>query len=80
MLEFRLNEIAAHLPELINKLQDGESISITRHNSSVAVDMPGDARTPNAVTLQTFRDTDAGIGVIPCNNLDDLFRKAGLDD
>ncbi len=35
-------------------------------------------RTPNELTLETFRKTDAGKELVKCKNADDMFRKLGL--
>ena len=39
--------------------------------------LPFDLRLPNATTLQTFADTDAGENLVRCQNAEDLF--AGLE-
>ncbi len=40
--------------------------------------LPFELRLPNAVTRQTFVDTDAGKNIVTCNNADDLFAKLGM--
>jgi DNA-damage-inducible protein J len=37
------------------------------------VKIPTEAEIPNATTLKTFRDTDAGKNLVEYDNLDDMF-------
>jgi DNA-damage-inducible protein J len=40
--------------------------------------LPFEVRIPNEVTLQTFRDTDAGRNLVHAKDLQDLFQQLGL--
>lgn len=40
--------------------------------------LPFDVRIPNAVTLRTFAETDAGENVVPCQNAQDVFARLGI--
>lgn len=40
--------------------------------------LPFTVRVPNAVTQQTFADTDAGENLVRCQNTDDLFDRLGI--
>ncbi|NKB47244.1 MAG: type II toxin-antitoxin system RelB/DinJ family antitoxin [Legionellales bacterium] len=39
---------------------------------------PVELKVPNAVTHQTFAETDKGIGLIQANNIQDMFDKLGI--
>lgn len=40
--------------------------------------LPFDVRIPNATTLRTFADTDAGENVVPCDNEQDMYTRLGI--
>ncbi len=40
--------------------------------------LPFDVRIPNAVTLHTFAETDAGDNIVRCENADDMFARLGI--
>ena len=40
--------------------------------------LPFEVAIPNEVTRKTFSDTDAGRGLIICEDTDDMFRKLGI--
>jgi DNA-damage-inducible protein J len=40
--------------------------------------LPFSVSLPNAVTLKTFEDTDAGRNLTVCKDADDLFEKLGI--
>jgi DNA-damage-inducible protein J len=40
--------------------------------------LPFDVVIPNATTLLTFDETDAGKNLIVCEDTDDMFRKLGI--
>ena len=40
--------------------------------------LPFDVRIPNAVTKQTFEETDAGENLVHCNDPEDLFARLGI--
>lgn len=37
-----------------------------------------EVRIPNAVTLRTFAETDAGENIVPCENAQDMFARLGI--
>jgi len=40
--------------------------------------LPFEAHAPNAVTLRTFEETDAGQNMVHCENVQDLFQRLGI--
>ena len=40
--------------------------------------LPFDVRLPNAVTLTTFAETDAGENIVRCGNAQDMFARLGI--
>ncbi len=40
--------------------------------------LPFDVRIPNAVTLRTFAESDAGENVVHCENAQDMFARLGI--
>jgi DNA-damage-inducible protein J len=40
--------------------------------------LPFDVRIPNAVTRQTFEETDAGENIVRCENAEDVFARLGI--
>ncbi len=40
--------------------------------------LPFDVRIPNAVTLRTFVETDAGENIVCCENTEDMFAHLGI--
>ena len=40
--------------------------------------LPFNIRIPNAITIQTFKDTDAGKNLIHCEDAEDMFNKLGI--
>jgi DNA-damage-inducible protein J len=40
--------------------------------------LPFDVRIPNAVTLRTFAETDAGENIVPSENAQDMFVRLGI--
>lgn len=40
--------------------------------------LPFDVRIPNAATLRTFAETDAGKNVVPCEDAQDMFDRLGI--
>jgi DNA-damage-inducible protein J len=40
--------------------------------------LPFEVRIPNAVTLKTFQDTDAGRDLVRAKDADDLFEQLGI--
>ena len=40
--------------------------------------LPFDVRIPNAVTLRTFAETDAGENIVRCDSAQDMFARLGI--
>jgi len=40
--------------------------------------LPFDVRIPNAVTLRTLAETDAGENIVHCENAQDMFARLGI--
>lgn len=40
--------------------------------------LPFEVRIPNAITLRTFAETDAGENIVPCENAQDMLARLGI--
>jgi len=40
--------------------------------------LPFDVRIPNAITLRTFAETDAGENIVRCEDAQDMFARLGI--
>jgi DNA-damage-inducible protein J len=65
---------------LLNELGLSSSQAITLFYRQVTLrkGLPFDIVIPNSTTRRTFEDTDAGRGLVVCNDADDMFRKLGI--
>ncbi len=59
-------------------LSTTQAITLFYQQVRISKGLPFDVRLPNAVTRQTFADTDAGENLVRCDNADDLFEQLGL--
>lgn len=50
-----------------------DAVNMFMHHIAMFKELPFKPAIPNAETLQTFKDTDAGIGLTKHNNIDDIF-------
>jgi len=55
-----------------------EAITIFYRQVELRNGLPFDVVIPNATTLRTFRDTDAGRDLVVCEDAEDMFRKLGI--
>lgn len=55
-----------------------EAISLFYHQVKLRKGLPFEVRIPNATTIRTFRDTDAGKNLVHCENAEDMFNKLGI--
>lgn len=59
-------------------LSTTQAITLFYQQVRLSRGLPFDLRLPNATTLQTFADTDAGENLVRCQNADDLFARLGI--
>ena len=74
-------------PELKSKVEDifhklglstTEAITIFFKQVSQENGIPFSLKLPNKETLQVFEKTDKGIGIVKCDNVQDMFKKLGI--
>ena len=59
-------------------LSTTEAINIFFHQVKMRRGLPFPVEIPNEETLKTFRDSEAGKGLVECKATDDMFRKLGI--
>ena len=59
-------------------LSTTEAINIFFRQVKLRKGLPFLVEIPNADTLKTFRDSEAGNGLEECKDADDMFRKLGI--
>jgi DNA-damage-inducible protein J len=59
-------------------LSASEAINLFYHQVRLTKGLPFAVRIPNKATLRTFKETDAGRGMICCQDAKDLFDKLGI--
>ena len=55
-----------------------EAISLFYHQVKLRKGLPFEVIIPNATTIQTFQDTDAGKNIVQCDDTEDMFHKLGI--
>ncbi len=55
-----------------------EAITVFYRQIELRNGLPFSVVIPNATTLKTFRETDAGRDLIVCEDAEDMFRKLGI--
>lgn len=55
-----------------------EAITLFYKQVELRQGLPFAVEIPNKVTVQTFRDTDQGKGIVRCEDADDMFRKLDI--
>ena len=55
-----------------------EAINIFFRQVKMRKGLPFPVEIPNEETLKTFRDSEAGKGLIECKDVDDMFKKLGI--
>jgi len=59
-------------------LSTTEAINIFFRQVKMRKGLPFPVEIPNEETLKTFRDSEAGKGLIECKDADDMFKKLGI--
>lgn len=59
-------------------LSTTEAINIFFHQVKMRKGLPFPVEIPNEETLKTFRDSEAGKGLVDCKDADGMFRKLGI--
>jgi DNA-damage-inducible protein J len=59
-------------------LSTTEVINILFNQIRLRKGLPFPIEIPNTETLKTFRDSEAGKGLVECEDADDMFRKLGV--
>jgi len=59
-------------------LSTTEAINIFFRQVKLRKGLPFPVEIPNEETLKTFRDSEAGKGLIECKDVDDMFKKLGI--
>ena len=59
-------------------LSTSEPINLFYHQVKLTKGLPFAVRIPNKTTVRTFKETDAGRGMVCCQNAQDLFGKLGI--
>jgi len=70
------NEVESILKTL--GLSTTEAINIFFRQVKLRRGLPFPVEIPNDETLKTFRDSEAGRGLVECKDADDLFRKLSV--
>lgn len=55
-----------------------QAITIFYRQVGLRKGLPFDVVVPTDTTLKTFEDTDAGRGLVVCQDADDMFEKLGI--
>ncbi len=59
-------------------LSTTQAITLFYRQVELRKGLPFQVVVPNAATLKTFEDTDAGCDLIVCKNAEDMFKKLGI--
>jgi DNA-damage-inducible protein J len=59
-------------------LSTTEAITLFYQQVKLNRGLPFDVRIPNAVTLRTFAETDAGENIVRCDDAQDMFTRLGI--
>lgn len=76
-IELRLKAQAERVLDRLG-LSPTEAITVFYRQIELRKGLPFDVVIPNAATLRTFRDADAGRNLVVCKDADDMFRKLGI--
>ena len=55
-----------------------EAINLFYHQVKLWKGLPFEVRLPNATTIQTFQDTDAGKNLVHYEDAEEMFNKLGI--
>ncbi len=81
MIRARVDPILKEEVEMILEaigLSTTQAITLFYQQVRLSRGLPFDLRLPNAITLQTFADTDTGENLVRCQNAGDLFDRLGI--
>ena len=81
MIRARVDPILKEEVEVILEaigLSTTQAITLFYQQVRLSRGLPFDLRLPNAITLQTFADTDTGENLVRCQNADELFDRLGI--
>ncbi len=81
MIRARVDPILKEEVEVILEaigLSTTQAITLFYQQVRLSRGLPFDLRLPNAITLQTFADTDTGENLVRCQNAGDLFDRLGI--
>jgi DNA-damage-inducible protein J len=59
-------------------LSTSEAINLFYHQVKLTKGLPFAIRIPNKTPLKTFKETDAGLGMVCCQDAQELFDKLGI--
>lgn len=76
-IEPELKTNAEHILKELG-LTPTEAVTLFYRQITLRRGLPFEVRIPNAVTLQTFQDTDAGRNIIRTNSKEELFEELGI--
>ena len=70
-------ELKAHAEAVFRKLGINATQAISMFYTQVGLcnGIPFDVRIPNEETRQAMEETEKGIGLVKCDNLEDMFNK-----
>ena len=73
-------ELKAQVEAIFHRLGLNATQAITLFYKQVELreGLPFEVAIPTATTRRTFESTDAGRGLIVCEDMDDMFRKLGI--
>jgi len=60
-------------------ISSSEAINLFYSQVRLSKGLPFPVKIPNAVTRETFEKTDRGEDLIECQDIDDMFRKLGMN-
>ena len=76
-IEPELKDKAEHIFRQLG-LTTTQAITLFYKQVELRKGLPFDIAIPNEITRKTFEDTDAGRGLIVCEDMDDMFRKLDI--
>lgn len=73
-------ELKAEVEGILKTLgmSTSEAINIFFKQVKMRRGLPFPVEIPTEETLETFRDSEAGKGLVACKNIDDMFKKLGV--
>jgi DNA-damage-inducible protein J len=59
-------------------LNASDAINLFYYQVRLHKGLPFEVKLPNKTTLKTFQKTNAGLELVKCNDVNDMFRKLGI--